>query len=199
MFFDQAQAYALGRLERELSPQLSYHGPFHTRDDVVPAAQRLAAIEGIHGESLNLLLTAAWFHDIGYVERPLHHELIGARIVEEVLPEFKYNKKQIEIVKWAILATALPQAPQTKIEEILTDADLDVLGRGDFLQRNRDLRRELAYLGKEHTDAEWYTGQLKFIEAHQYFTESARALRNQQKKENINALRREWEAIAQGA
>jgi uncharacterized protein len=199
MFFDQAQAYALGRLERELSPHLSYHGLFHTRDDVVPAAKRLAETEGIRGESLNLLLTAAWFHDIGYVERPLHHELIGARIVDEVLPGFKYSKKQIEIVKWAILATALPQAPQTKIEEILTDADLDVLGRGDFLQRNRDLRRELAYLGKEHTDAEWYTGQLKFIEAHQYFTESARALRNQQKKENINALRREWEAIAQGA
>lgn len=199
MFFDRARAYALGRLERELSPHLSYHGPFHTRDDVVPAAQRLAEMEGIRGESLDLLLTAAWFHDIGYVERPLHHELIGARIVEEALPGFNYSKKQIETVKWAILATALPQAPQTKIEEILTDADLDVLGRVDFLARNRDLRRELAYLGKVFSDTEWYSSQLKFIEGHKYFTESARALRNRQQTVNINALRKEWETLAQGA
>ena len=32
--------------------------------------------------------------------------------------------------------------------------DLDVLGRGDFMQRNSDLRRELSFLGKHFTDEE---------------------------------------------
>ena len=199
MFFDQAVSYALERLERELSPDLSYHGVFHTRDDVVPAATRLAEMEGLHGEQLHLLLTAAWFHDLGYVERPRHHELIGVRIVEEVLPGFKYNKKQVEVVKWAVLATALPQAPQNRLEEILTDADLDVLGRTDFLKRNRDLRLELSHLGRVHTDDEWYTGQLRFIQDHHYFTASAHSLRDEQKQENIKALRSEWELLSLSA
>jgi uncharacterized protein len=188
MRFEQAANYARDRLERELPPTLYYHGPFHTRDEVVPAVKTLADMEGIEGESLSLVLTAAWFHDLGFVERAVLHELIGVRIAQEVLPGFKYSKKQIEVVRWAILATALPQEPRTQLDKILADADLDVLGREDFLQRNRDLRRELEAMGKTSTDAKWYGGQLKFIREHSYFTESAHLLRDAQKAINIEAL-----------
>ena len=146
-------------------------------------------MEGIQGESLYLLLTAAWFHDIGYVEHATHHELIGARIAVQVLPSFGYSESEVEIVRWAILATALPQSPTSLLEEILADADLDVLGREDFMQRNGDLRCELALLGKEFTDEEWYTRQLKFVEEHKYFTASARSSRNTQKSLNIAKLK----------
>jgi uncharacterized protein len=186
--FEQARRYAIKRLEHELSPALLYHGIAHTRDDVVPAVERLAGMEGIHGESLYLLLTAAWFHEIGYVEQAVHHELIGARIAMQVLPVFGYRQSEVETVRWAILATALPQSPASLLEEILVDADLDVLGREDFMQRNKDLRCELALLGKEFTDEEWYTRQLKFVEEHQYFTASARSTRNTQKSLNIAKL-----------
>jgi uncharacterized protein len=187
--FEQARQYAIQRLERELSPQLHYHGVGHTRDEVVPAAERLAGMEGIQGEALDLLLTAAWFHDIGYVERALHHELISARIARQTLPGFGYTEEQVESVSQAILATALPQSPANLLEEILTDADLDVLGSGNFMRRNGDLRRELAFLGKEFSDEQWYTGQLKFVQGHTYFTASARSLRDKQKSLNIAELR----------
>ena len=187
--FEQARRYAIHRLEHELSPALLYHGIAHTHDEVVPAVERLAGLEGIQGESLSLLLTAAWFHDIGYVEQATHHELIGARIALQVLPSFGYNESEVEIVRWAILATALPQSPTSLLEEILADADLDVLGREDFMQRNQDLRAELALLGKEFTDAEWYTRQIQFVEQHQYFTASARSSRNTQKSLNIAVLK----------
>ena len=188
-FFEQARQYAINRLEHELSPALLYHGIAHTRDEVVPAVERLAAMEGIHGESLYLLLTAAWFHDIGYVEQATHHELIGARIAMQVLPAFGYRQSEVEIVRWAILATALPQSPTSLLEEILVDADLDVLGREDFIQRNKDLRYELALLGKEFTDEEWYTRQLQFVQEHRYFTASARSSKNMQKSLNITELK----------
>jgi len=187
--FEQARRYATDRLEHELSPALLYHGIAHTRDEVVPAVERLAGMESIQGESLYLLLTAAWFHDIGYVEQATHHELIGARIALQVLPSFGYRESEVEIVRWAILATALPQSPTSLLEEVLADADLDVLGREDFMPRNKDLRRELALLGKEFTDEEWYTRQIQFVEEHQYFTASARSLRNAQKSLNIAALK----------
>jgi uncharacterized protein len=187
--FEQTRRYAIHRLEYELSPDLPYHRFAHTRDEVVPAVERLADLEGIQGESLYLLLTAAWFHDIGYVEQATHHELIGARIALQVLPSFGFSESEVEIVRWAILATALPQSPTSLLEEILVDADLDVLGRKDFMQRNKDLRCELALLGKEFTDEQWYTRQLKFVQEHQYFTASARSSRNTQKSLNITELK----------
>src|SRR5512139_3146010 len=96
--FEGARRYAETRLEQELSPELHYHSIAHTRNEVVPAAERLAGMERINGRSLDLLLTAAWFHDIGYVEQPYLHELISARIAVQVLPTFGYRDSQVEIV-----------------------------------------------------------------------------------------------------
>ena len=193
--FARARGYAEKRLEGELSTHLLYHGPAHTREEVVPAAERLAGMEGVHGESLHLLLTAAWFHDLGYVEQAVHHELISARMAVEVLPSFGYTEDQVETVRWAILATALPQSPGNLLEEILVDADMYVLGGENFMQRNHDLRRELAFLGKTFTDEQWYGGQLKFVERHTYFTASARSLRDAPKAQNIVRLSRVLEEL----
>jgi uncharacterized protein len=188
--FKQAQEYAEKRLEGELPPGLVYHAIAHTRDEVVPAVETLACMEGVKGNSLNLLLTAAWFHDLGFVESAVYHELVSARIALEVLPSFGFHKKEVEMIRWAILATALPQYPRTHLEEILADADLDILGSKNFMQRNADLRRELANQGRHFTDEQWYSSQLRFLERHQYFTASAHMLRHAQEKENINELAR---------
>lgn len=193
--FQHAKQYALHRLEQELSPNLLYHGIKHTRDEVIPAVERLASMEGVQGDSLLLLLTAAWFHDLGFVEQPQYHELISARIAVQVLPGFGYTSEHVEIVRWAILATILPQDPQNLPERILTDADLDILGSDDFMLRSDELRQELASFGGKYTDREWYSRQLKFLESHTYFTASARTLRNAEKLKNIRKLRNRLEEI----
>jgi hypothetical protein len=72
---------------------------------------------------------------------------------------------------------------------IRADADLDVLGREDFMARNRALRAELAAYGQTTTDGQWHKSQLEFIQNHCYFTAAARALRDAQKQKNIAALR----------
>ena len=186
--FERARQYALERLERDLSPALTYHCLAHTRDDVVPAAERLAALEGVTGESLLLLRTAALFHDIGFVEQRADHETIGVRIAREVLPRFGYSPAHIEAIGGMILTTKLPQSPHTLLEEILADADLDVLGRDDFLVRSQDLQAELAAFGMPMSDEQWFGGQLEFMQAHRYFTVAARTLRDTMKQVNIEAL-----------
>lgn len=193
--FEQAIRYAEHRLEQELAPHLVYHRIAHTREEVVPAAETFASLEGIDGTQLLLLRTAAWYHDLGYVENPVHHELIGARMVVEILPSFGYRAEEVEVVRWAILATALPQSPTSLLEQILTDADLDVLGQTSFMKRNDDLRRELGFLGKQFTDEQWYAQQLRFIENHQYFTASAHKLRDAQKSINITELKKALEEL----
>jgi uncharacterized protein len=186
--YERAKRYALRRLERELPPVLTYHCLQHTRDDVVPAAGRLAALEGVEGEPLLLLLTAAYYHDIGFVERCTDHEAIGVQIAAKVLSHFGFSSAEIEVISGIIMATRLPQSPSTLLEEIMVDADLDVLGRDDFWPLNRALRAEMAALGQSMTDEEWYRSQVEFVQTHRYFTAAARTLRDQGKRRNLEEL-----------
>lgn len=193
--FEQAKQYALDRLERELSPGLVYHGIAHTREDVTPAVELLASMEGIIDESIFMLLTAAWFHDLGFIKVQAGHEAIGAQLASESLPGFGYTEGQIQIVRGIIMATVVPQSPLTILEKIMADADLDGLGRADFMLFNAKLRREVAFFGQEFTDAEWFSEQLKFVETHAYFTPSARALRDAGQLKNVAALKRKLEEL----
>lgn len=186
--FEGAKAYAIRRLTEELGPELYYHSAAHTVCDVVPAAERLAAMEGVQGEALLLLKTAAYFHDLGYIKRRRRHELIGVSIMSSVLPGFGYNSKQVEKVCEIIMATRIPQSPSNLLQEIMADADLDVLGREDYLERSQALRDELAALGHPTSDVVWFSSQLKFIKEHHYWTVSARNLRGEQKQRNIEAM-----------
>ncbi len=186
--FEQARRYALSHLASELSPSLYYHSLSHTRDFAVPAAERLADMESVEDGDKLLLVTAAYFHDLGYLEQVTGHEKISARIAAEALPSFGYSAEQVEVIQGIIMATQLPQSPHTRLEEMMADADLDILGRDEFLENSRELRLELAALGNVHSDESWYRSQLNFLRSHRYFTESQRLLRDEQKKNNIAAL-----------
>lgn len=188
--YEGAKKYALERLRGELSPELSYHSLEHTLKGVVPALERLAALEGVQGEKLELLRTAAYFHDIGYVENCDHHEKIGAQIVERVLPRYGFTSDQIETIQMMILATELPQSPKNLLEMILVDADLDVLGRDDFLTTSIQLRAERAAQGIPSSEVEWFCSQLKFLQSHHYWTQAAKRLRDAKKRENIALLKK---------
>ena len=185
----RARQYVLQRLEHELSPALVYHSVSHTRDEVVPAAERLAGLEGVQGEDLVLLLTGAYFHDIGFVGRRANHELASQRIARQVLPGFGYSPAQLAVVDSLIEATRLPQTPHNLLEEIMVDADLDVLGRKDFLARSQALRAELAAYEAPLTDKAWYIIQVDFLTSHHYFTSAARRLRDAQKAQNIETMK----------
>lgn len=192
--FDQARHFALDQLEHNLSPKFLYHSLVHTRDDVVFATERLAMRCKITGVDLTLLLTAAYFHDLGFTRlagvdpRGNQHELISAQFAKEVLPAFGYREKHVEAICSMIMATRLPQSPVNLLEEILADADLDSLGREDFWQRSQALRDEIAAFGANTTDLEWYQGQFNFLASHRYFTAEARLLRNAQKQENVEEI-----------
>jgi uncharacterized protein len=186
--FQRARHYALARLMHELSPALRYHSLAHTRDDVVPAAERLAILEGIDGEALVLVRTAAYYHDLGFVVQRADHEGVSAQIAAAILPDYGYTPAHIQVICGMIMATRLPQTPHTLLEQIVADADLDVLGRPDFVTRNQDLHAELAAFEAAVDDCDWYRIQLAFLRDHRYWTSSARRLREERKQRNIAAL-----------
>jgi len=196
--FDQARRYVIKRLELELPPQRVYHNVAHTRDEVAPAAERLAVAEGIEGEALLLVCTAAWFHDLGFIQQGPDHEVIGAQIAAQVLPRFGYSSEQITAIRGMIMATRLPQSPCTLLEQIIADADLDLLGCDDFITRNDDLRAEMATYGQTMTDEAWYASQLEFLQGHRYFTAAADALRAAGKVKNAQWLHQQLARLGVG-
>lgn len=193
--YDQARSYALNRLEHELDQRLIYHNIAHTRDDVLPAAERIAELEGVNEADLTLLRTAVLFHDIGFVEAYQDHESVSIRIAQDVLPGFGFSPQQIDVITRIIQATRLPQSPHTLLEKIMADADLDVLGRQDLFQRNRDLRNEMKTEGRVFTDIEWFSSQLSFLRGHSYFTDGAHMVRSGQKLRNIDQMAQMLEAF----
>jgi uncharacterized protein len=185
--------WALQRLEADLLPNLHYHNFFHTSQDVIPAARQLAEDMELSDELVDLIVIAAAFHDIGFTQQYEDHEEAGVLIADRALPNFGVSAAQLELVRGMIRATKLPQSPNTVCEQILADADLDVLGRPDFLARNRCLRDEMALLGQVSGELAWFSTQLEFIDNHNYFTARARLRRDHGKRLNRASLLALWQ------
>lgn len=186
---DRAIAFALDWLKAKLPPNLTYHNAAHTAEIVMPAAEQLAQMAGVTEEDRHLLAVAAAFHDIGMTVRRDGHEISSMRMAAQLLPAFDFGNDDIDTVCGLILATRLPQTPQTLLEQIMADADLDVLGRDDFFETNEALRLELAAHGESISPNAWNRRQLRFLIDHRYFTAEARQLRDSAKQAHIATLR----------
>lgn len=186
--YRKAERHIMKILKAELSPNLHYHGIHHTYD-VVEAVERLAIMEGVLDEDIFVLKSAATYHDAGFVEQYEKNEPIGARMASEILPLYGYTQAQVSLVHDLIYATIIPHNPQTKLQQIICDADLDYLGRDDFHQIADTLRRELKDHGKINSDRLWDEIQVKFLEQHQYFTKSAIKLRQEKKLKHIEEIK----------
>jgi uncharacterized protein len=136
-----------------------------------------------------LIKTGALFHDLGFCETYDGHEDASIRLAREKLPDYGYSDSDVNIVTGLIKCTELPQTPKNHLEEIMADADLDYLGRDDLFLTGQKLQYEWKLRGKVSSLREWHEIQFKFIKKHNYFTSSARKLRDQGKQENIKQLK----------
>ncbi len=176
------------RLREELPSHLAYHNAKHTHD-VIRAVQEIAKQEGVRGEELILLKTAALFHDTGFLFSAERHEEHSCELASQYLPVYGYPESAIARIRKMIMATRMPQRPEDRLEKILADADLDYLGRDDFFTTGNRLYRELYHSGVVKSEREWNTLQEKFLEKHHYFTETSRKNREERKKENLQVIR----------
>lgn len=184
MQFKEAKKFILAKLKKDLPKHLSYHSVEHIRD-VYDAAKQIAKKEKVGGDDLTLLLTAALFHDSGFLIDQKEHEKLSCDVARQYLPQFGYGPEQIEKICGMIMATQIPQKPRNLTEQILCDADLDYLGRDDFFTIGDKLFAELSMYGMINTEEEWNRLQTGFLEKHHYFTVTALKLRKDKKDENL--------------
>jgi len=186
--YDDLDELVLDRLERDLPKNLYYHTLKHTID-VCIEVEIIGRGEGIDDEELLLLKTAALFHDSGFMLGYNKHEELGVVLAKDYLSKFLYTDKQIEQICELIMATKLPPTPKNKLEEIICDADLDYLGRRDFIPVSNMLFKELYEHQRVSSLDEWNELQIKFLENHQYFTDTAKKMRDVNKLMQLENIR----------
>ncbi|MCE5346136.1 MAG: HD domain-containing protein [Bacteroidales bacterium] len=185
--FTDIQEIILDKLEKELPDYLHYHNVKHTVD-VVTEVELIGWGEGCSDEEILLLKTAGLFHDVGHTVAYDNHEYYGTVIARDMLPKYNYTTEQIEKICSIIMSTQLPPKPRNLLESIICDSDLDYLGRSDFIPVSNTLYEELKAQNKMGSLNDWNKIQVKFISGHQYFTKTARSLREVNKQLQIERI-----------
>ncbi|GAB5555396.1 MAG: hypothetical protein Sapg2KO_49870 [Saprospiraceae bacterium] len=190
MDYQGAKSFIIDKLSRELSDELTYHGLHHTLD-VLQSVEELCYLEGVSDEDRILLKTAALFHDSGFMVGSNNHEEYSCQIASYYLPEYGYQKEEIERINQMIMATKIPQSPKDKLAQLLCDADLDYLGRDDFYSIGHSLYQELRLRSVVEEEMTWKKIQVDFLEQHEFFTDANKRRRAPKKEGFLKELREE--------
>ncbi|MCW3108518.1 MAG: hypothetical protein JWQ09_3024 [Segetibacter sp.] len=187
--FSEIKHSVIDKLEKGLSPKLTYHNVVHTLD-VLKHTIEIAEQEGVKNEEdLLLLKVGALYHDVGFLHDYSGHEEISCSIAMAELLDYRFTKAQVNQICGMIRATKVPQQPQTKLEEIICDSDLDYLGRDDFFERGEGLYKEFLLQKIVSNEREWNMLQVRVLESHQYFTNTSKKRRDEAKKMHLEKVK----------
>lgn len=180
----------IGKTFREKGlPESYYHNFTHTAE-VAKVAEEIAEAIGIREDDKEVLVIAAWFHDVGHIQSCEEHEDIGIEMATRFLRENNYPEEKIVKIVGLINATRMPRNPKNILEEIICDADLHHLGTNNFEKKAELFRNEIEAQKDCHIpEVEWLKGNIKFLKEHKYFTDYAKQRFETQK--NINYIKTE--------
>ncbi len=187
----EAEAFASNYIIEQVSKSYAYHDIQHTRN-VVASCLAIAEHYDLTPKELELLQIAAWFHDTGYDKGPVDHEERSAQYAKEFLTKYSYHPDDIAIIRDCIMATKMPQNPNSLLEQILSDADMNHLGKSSYWDRCGRLRQELAMTQNLNmSEQEWMDFEINFIKAHSYFTPVAEKFYGKQKLKHCRQLEKQ--------
>lgn len=151
--------------------------------------------EWLDDEELEILWLAWLFHDTGFVIQYDKNEPIWAKIAENYLKSILYPSKKIKIIERLILATDPDyKTPIDLYEKIIRDADMDNLGRNDFIDRANSLKKELEVIKNiKIKDPDWNHWLIDLLKEHQYKAFTQKAERDEKKYENLKQMIHELE------
>ncbi|WP_373522488.1 HD domain-containing protein [Aquiflexum sp.] len=171
----------LTKLENGLPKHLTYHNIDHVLD-VLDVCNQYIKRNKIKGDDAFLLRIGAIVHDMGFLETNINHEEVGADMAAEIMASLNMEPKHIDIVRGLILATKIPQNPQTELQKIICDSDLDYLGRNDYPEISSRLFLEFKATNVIKTDLDWKNLQISFLTKHYFHTPFAKRYRSPKKQ-----------------
>jgi hypothetical protein len=142
-----------------------------------------------------IVCAAACFHDLGHLTKNAEsHKMESAKLARVFLSTLDVNETDIVAVEKCILATQMPQKPESLAEKIICDADLYNLGTASFLKKKKLLKKEMGALGNMKINGNaWRASTISLLENHQYHTEYCQSLLDKTKAANLKQLRNRQE------
>nr|WP_315253718.1 Pycsar system effector family protein [uncultured Flavobacterium sp.] len=183
---EQSENLVSNLLKDKLSNLYSYHNFSHTFN-VVGAVNKLCIKENVEGVEKEMLLTAAWFHDTGYINGTEDHENESVKIAAAFLKEKGQSDEFIAGVSKLILATSKLYVPQTLSEKIIKDADFVHITSLEYTSTCELLRFELKNtMNLSFDNLEWAKENLNFlVNTHRFYTDYALKKWQPLKEKNI--------------
>ncbi len=170
----------------EASPNLYFNNSSMVKN-ICNHVEILSRAENIPDEEFVNLKLAAIFLLTGYIsdyEKPME---ASSRLVEEILPRYGFDQKNVEATK-KIIKNCFIGIKETQADYILHDARYDYLGRVDYMKLTDKLFREMSEYGKLSSGKDWIGYQRKQLEEHEFITKTARLLRGVSKEDQIAGL-----------
>ena len=130
---EKADNFVMKLFKDKLPNTFIYHNYNHTQR-VVKSTKELIENSQINVKEEQVLLLSAWLHDTGYTKTIKGHEEESVKIAKKFLEENKVDQETIKEVEKCILATKKEVVPETKLEEIIKDADASHLAKDYFEQ-----------------------------------------------------------------
>ena len=177
--------------ERDIKADLSYHGYHHVMDVLNACNEHIKRLK-IKGRDAHILRVSALLHDTGILWQYTNHEDRGIEFAKQILPEWGYNQQEISQICQLIKATQLPQQPNSLLENIICDADLDYLGTDKFYEIGQTLYDEFRAYKVVKNEEEWDRLQVNFLENHHYHTDYCKRYREPNKQARIREIKDKW-------
>lgn len=188
MIIDKAAEYAKNLLTTKLDKNYLYHNLIHT-ERVVNAAKTICEATEISESEQEIIIVAAWLHDLGYTQGYKGHEETSCDLTRAFLEEQNYEPNKIEAVIKLIMATKMDHTPTNLMEQIIKDADCYHFSDENFSKISELLQQELRLMGiAEFNTEEWRAKNIEVLNKHQYYTTFALENWGIGKLNNINDL-----------
>ena len=197
--YSNTESYVTDLFNLHEQGRFPFHNLEHTRN-VVKATNEITAHEDLTELDALALYVAAWFHDLGYLFTDArNHEEKSSELATKYLMEINADPELIEKVQRCIMATRAPRNPQSKIEEIICDADTYHFGSKEFKTENNEMFEELKLNNSDFAPENFDTGVVTMLTNHEYFTPYAIEKLTKRKKKNIEKMSKKIAAEEESA
>jgi len=181
----KADDFILNLFKEKLSNTFVYHNYTHSKR-VYKSINEIIEGTDVTKQEKVVLRLAALLHDTGYTVKRDGHEEESVKIATQFLEENGVDQNTIDDVNKCIIATKFKDKPNSRLEEMIRDADASHFGKDYFTEASEFLRQEYKSQGlKNYSPREWRDENIKvLIEKHQFYSDYA--LRNWQKVKEDN-------------
>lgn len=184
----EVEVYTIKYYDENISSLLYYHSIEHTRL-VASVSASIADAEGVESPDKEIVVVAAWFHDIGNAVSLKNHEEESCKIARQFLTEKEMDEAFIAGVEKCILSTKMGAQKETLLEKIIGDADNAHAGMDNFMEISNLLRKEMCnFTESKCSKLEYWNQTLKYIKRVAFLSNWAKENLNPIKKQNTKKV-----------